>query len=119
MIDADIAQVWQSAAARSEVLFDRRQGRTNLLLLKGVEAGYDNRTVLHGIDLRLDEGEVVALLGTNGAGKSTLLKSISGIVEADRGAIVLDGRDITHAPPTRSLRSASSRCPVARACSDR
>jgi branched-chain amino acid transport system ATP-binding protein len=99
VIDGDIAQVWQSAAARSSVLYDRRQGTTNLLLLKGVEAGYDNRTVLHGIDLHLDEGEVVALLGTNGAGKSTLLKSISGIVEADRGAIVLDGRDITHAPP--------------------
>jgi branched-chain amino acid transport system ATP-binding protein len=99
VIDGDIAQVWQSAAARSEVLFDRRQGNTNLLLLRGVEAGYDNRTVLHGIDLHLDEGEVVALLGTNGAGKSTLLKAISGIVEADRGAIVLDGRDITHAPP--------------------
>ncbi len=99
VIDDDIAQVWQSAAARSEVLFDRRQGATNLLLLRGVEAGYDNRTVLHGVDLRLDEGEIVALLGTNGAGKSTLLKSISGIVEADRGAIVLDGRDITHAPP--------------------
>jgi ABC-type branched-subunit amino acid transport system ATPase component/MFS family permease len=99
VIDDDIAQVWQSAAARSEVLYDRRQGATSLLLLKGVEAGYENRTVLHGIDLHLDEGEVVALLGTNGAGKSTLLKSISGIVEADRGAIVLDGRDITHAPP--------------------
>ncbi len=99
VIDDDIAQVWRSAAARSEVLFDRRQGNTNLLLLRGVEAGYGNRTVLHGIDLRLDEGEVVALLGTNGAGKSTLLKAISGIVEADRGAIVLDGRDITHAPP--------------------
>ena len=99
VIDDDIAQVWQSAAARSEVLYERRQGTTNLLLLRGVEAGYDNRTVLHGIDLHLDEGEVVALLGTNGAGKSTLLKSISGIVEADRGAIVLDGRDITHAPP--------------------
>ena len=99
VIDDDIAQVWHSAAARSSVLYDRRQGTTNLLLLRGVEAGYDHRTVLHGIDLRLDEGEVVALLGTNGAGKSTLLKSISGIVEADRGAIVLDGRDITHAPP--------------------
>jgi ABC-type branched-subunit amino acid transport system ATPase component/predicted MFS family arabinose efflux permease len=99
VIDDDIAQVWQSAAARSEVLYDRRQGHTSLLLLKGVEAGYENRTVLHGIDLRLNEGEIVALLGTNGAGKSTLLKSISGIVEADRGAIVLDGRDITHAPP--------------------
>jgi ABC-type branched-subunit amino acid transport system ATPase component len=55
--------------------------------------------VLHGVDMELDEGEIVALLGTNGAGKSTLLKAISGVVEADRGAIVLDGRDITHAPP--------------------
>lgn len=99
VIDGDIAQVWQSAAARAEVLYERRQGRTNLLLLRGVEAGYDDRTVLHGVDLHLDEGEVVALLGTNGAGKSTLLKAISGIVEADRGAIVFDGRDITHAPP--------------------
>jgi len=99
VIDDDIAQVWQSAAARSEVLYDRRQGKTSLLLLKGVQAGYENRTVLHDVDLRLDEGEIIALLGTNGAGKSTLLKSISGIVEADRGAIVLDGRDITHAPP--------------------
>jgi branched-chain amino acid transport system ATP-binding protein len=99
VIDDDIAQVWQSAAARSAVLNERRNGTTNLLLLRGVEAGYEHRTVLHGIDMQLDEGEVVALLGTNGAGKSTLLKSISGIVEADRGAIVLDGRDITHAPP--------------------
>ena len=99
VIDDDIVQVWQSAAARSEVLYDRRQGTTNLLLLKGVEAGYDNRMVLQGIDLHLDDGEVVALHGTNGAGNSTLLKAISGIVEADRGAIVLDGRDITHAPP--------------------
>ena len=95
----DIAQVWQSAAARSEVLFDRRQGRAKLLLVRGVHAGYDGRPVLKGIDLELDEGEIVALLGTNGAGKSTLLKSISGVVEADRGAIIFDGRDITHVPP--------------------
>jgi len=41
----------------------------------------------------------VALLGTNGAGKSTLLRTISGTLEADRGAVIFDGRDITHAPP--------------------
>ena len=99
VIDGDIAQVWQSAAARAEVLYERRQGKTSLLLLRGVVSGYDDRRVLHGVDLHLDEGEIVALLGTNGAGKSTLLKTISGIVEADRGAIVFDGRDITHAPP--------------------
>ena len=98
-IDADIAQVWRAAAARSEALYQRRQGQTDLLLVRGVDAGYDGRQVLFGVDIDIKEGEIVALLGTNGAGKSTLLKSISGVVEADRGAVVLDGRDITHAPP--------------------
>ncbi|MEN9803622.1 MAG: hypothetical protein RIS41_469 [Actinomycetota bacterium] len=95
----DIGQVWQSAAARSEALYERRHGRSKLLVLRGVRSGYDGVEILHGIDLDLDEGEIVALLGTNGAGKSTLLKTISGIVEADRGAVIFDGRDITHAPP--------------------
>ncbi|HEX4980155.1 MAG TPA: MFS transporter [Ilumatobacteraceae bacterium] len=99
IIDADVAQVWGAAAARSEALYERRQGRSDLLLVRGLEAGYGGRTIIRGVDLDLREGEIVALLGTNGAGKSTLLKSISGVVEADRGAVVLDGRDITHAPP--------------------
>lgn len=95
----DIGQVWQSAAARSEALYDRRQGQAKLLLLRGVHSGYDGRMVLQGIELDMEEGEIVALLGTNGAGKSTLLRTISGTVEADRGAVIFDGRDITHAPP--------------------
>ena len=99
VIDADIAQVWRAAAARSEALYQRRQGHSDLLLVRGADAGYDGRQVLFGVDIDIKEGEIVALLGTNGAGKSTLLKVISGVVEADRGAVVLDGRDITHAPP--------------------
>jgi branched-chain amino acid transport system ATP-binding protein len=99
VIDADIAQVWRAAAARSEALYQRRQGESDLLLVRGIDAGYGGRQVLFGVDIDIKEGEIVALLGTNGAGKSTLLKSISGVVEADRGAVVLDGRDITHAPP--------------------
>jgi len=99
VIMEDIEQVWQSAAARSEAIYERRHGRSKLLLLRSVHAGYDGRMVIQGVDLDFDEGEIVALLGTNGAGKSTLLKSISGTVEADRGAIIFDGRDITHAPP--------------------
>ncbi|HEX3090350.1 MAG TPA: ATP-binding cassette domain-containing protein, partial [Ilumatobacteraceae bacterium] len=99
VIDADIAQVWRAAAARSEALYQRRQGQSDLLLVRGVDAGYGGRQVLFGVDIEIKEGEIVALLGTNGAGKSTLLKAISGVVEADRGAVVLDGRDITHAPP--------------------
>ena len=99
VIDGDIAQVWRAAAARSEALYQRRHGQSDLLLVRGLNAGYDGRQVLFGVEIDVKEGEIVALLGTNGAGKSTLLKAISGVVEADRGAVVLDGRDITHAPP--------------------
>jgi branched-chain amino acid transport system ATP-binding protein len=99
VIDADIAQVWQATAARSEALYHRRQGRADLLLVRNLAAGYQQRQVLFDVDIDVKEGEIVALLGTNGAGKSTLLKAISGVVEADRGAVVLDGRDVTHAPP--------------------
>ena len=55
--------------------------------------------VLFDVDMEVDEGTCVALLGTNGAGKSTLLKAISGVVEADRGTVIFDGREMTHAPP--------------------
>ena len=74
-------------------------GRSPLLTVRNLDVAYGDVQVLFGVDLEVDEGEIVALLGTNGAGKSTLLKAISGVVEADRGAVLLDGREITHAPP--------------------
>ncbi|HAS11920.1 MAG TPA: hypothetical protein DCS55_15600 [Acidimicrobiaceae bacterium] len=98
-IASDILQVWKAAAARSEALLERRAGRSKLLLIRDVEVSYGNVQVLFGVDLEVGEGEIVALLGTNGAGKSTLLNAISGVTEAHRGAIIFDGRDITHAPP--------------------
>src|SRR3954454_7211812 len=98
-INGDITDVWKGAAARSEVLFERRQGRSNLLLVRGLDVSYGSVQVLFDINIEIVEGTCVALLGTNGAGKSTLLKAISGVVEADRGAVIFDGREITHAPP--------------------
>jgi len=95
----DIAQVWKTTAARSEVAHLRRQGEVKLLLARGVDVHYDNVQVLFGVDLEVDEGEIVALLGTNGAGKSTLLRAMSGLVQASAGAVVFDGRDMTHTPP--------------------
>tara|TARA_X000000368_G_scaffold143600_1_gene113181 strand:- start:2783 stop:5656 length:2874 start_codon:yes stop_codon:yes gene_type:complete len=95
----DIEQVRSSARARSEAAMARKKGEAKLLLTRNVQVSYDKVQVLFGIDIDVAEGEIVALLGTNGAGKSTLLKAISGVTEADRGTIVLDGRDITHAPP--------------------
>jgi branched-chain amino acid transport system ATP-binding protein len=99
VIDRDILQVRTLAAARSEVLFARRQGLAKLLLVRALNVSYGQVQVLFDVDLEVDEGEIIALLGTNGAGKSTLLKAICGVVEADKGAVIFDGRDITHAPP--------------------
>ncbi len=99
LVEADMAQVWHTAAARSEVAHERLMGRQKLLLVRGLEVSYGDLQVLFGVDLEVDEGEIIALLGTNGAGKSTLLKAIAGVVQPDRGAVIFDGRDSTHAPP--------------------
>jgi ABC-type branched-subunit amino acid transport system ATPase component len=72
-------------------------GTDPILVCEGVQVAYDKVKVLFGVDLTLQRGEIVALLGTNGAGKSTLLKAISGLVDPAGGRIVFDGRDITHA----------------------
>ena len=98
-LNQDILQVWTMAAARSEVLYERRQGRVKLVLCRQLQVYYGNVQVLFDVDFAVHQGETVALLGTNGAGKSTLLKAICGVVEADKGAVIFDGRDITHAPP--------------------
>ena len=76
-----------------------RKGEVKLLLVRNVDVSYDDVQVLFNVNFEIDEGEIVALLGTNGAGKSTLLKAIAGVVPADGGAIVFDGRDATYAPP--------------------
>jgi ABC-type branched-subunit amino acid transport system ATPase component/predicted MFS family arabinose efflux permease len=99
VIDDDIAQVWNSAATRAQMLEDRAEGKIPLLSVRNVQVAYGDVRILFGVDLDVDEGEIIALLGTNGAGKSTLLKAISGVAIADRGAVVFDGQDITHAPP--------------------
>jgi len=99
VVRRDIADVWASSAARSKALLDREEGRANLLVVHDLNVSYGPVQVLFDVSLDVPEGEVVALLGTNGAGKSTLLRAISGVTEADFGAVILDGRDITHAPP--------------------
>ncbi|MBA2325590.1 MAG: MFS transporter [Actinobacteria bacterium] len=99
LVKADMQRVWTAAAAQSEAAYHRRQGESKLLIVRDVDVDYDGVQVLFGVDFEVDEGEIIALLGTNGAGKSTLLKSISGLVEASGGAIIFDGRDMTHTPP--------------------
>jgi len=72
-----------------------------LLEVERVRAGYGDGDVLHGIDLVVPEGGVVALLGPNGAGKSTLLRTIAGFVRPRSGAVRLDGLPLDgHDPST-------------------
>src|SRR3954447_5052036 len=75
------------------------QGDRPLLTCRGIDVAYDKVQVLFGVDLDVQAGEIVALLGTNGAGKSTMLKAISGLVHPVAGRIEFDGRDITSFTP--------------------
>ena len=69
-----------------------------MLVAQGLRKSYRARSVVRDFGLTLDAGEVVGLLGPNGAGKTTCFYMIVGLVPADAGQIVLDGRDITGEP---------------------
>ncbi|MHC4600865.1 MAG: ABC transporter ATP-binding protein [Planctomycetota bacterium] len=69
-----------------------------MLELRDLHTAYGRVEVLHGINLKVHEGEIVTLIGANGAGKSTVLNTISGIVRATAGEILFQGRDISNVP---------------------
>ena len=69
-----------------------------MLVAQGLRKAYRQREVVRDFGLTLDAGEVVGLLGPNGAGKTTCFYMIVGLVPADAGTIVLDGKDITSEP---------------------
>ena len=69
-----------------------------LLAIRGLRAAYGKIEALKGVDLEINPGEIVALIGANGAGKSTLMMTIFGNPRAREGRIVFAGRDITQLP---------------------
>ncbi|MEM0949970.1 MAG: ATP-binding cassette domain-containing protein [Pseudomonadota bacterium] len=71
----------------------------SILKLAGVEKSFGAVQVLHGVDLTVEPGEVVGLVGDNGAGKSTLMKSITGVYTTDKGSVTFDGVDVTELDP--------------------
>ena len=71
-----------------------RKSKGMLLRVEDLRVKYGNVEVLHGVNLDVDQGEIVAILGANGAGKSTTLLSISGLVKATAGAIYLENNEI-------------------------
>jgi branched-chain amino acid transport system ATP-binding protein len=87
---------------------------TPLLSVRGVHAYYGRVAALKGVDLDVNAGEIVTMIGANGAGKSTLIMTICGKPHASEGAIVFDGRDITKLPTHEIARLKLAQSPEGR-----
>ncbi len=85
-----------------------------LLDIRGLRSGYGRVQVLHGVDLQVGAGEIVALLGSNGAGKSTLNNTVCGLVPATGGSVHFDGRELTGAPCREVVRAGLIQVPEGR-----
>jgi ABC-type branched-subunit amino acid transport system ATPase component len=90
-------------------------GRLPMLAARKIDFSYGHVQVLFGVDFTVDDGEMVALLGTNGAGKSTLLKVVSGIGLPTAGTVRYRGADITYLDAERRLRLGITQVPGGRA----
>jgi len=82
-----------------------------MLSVSGVNTYYGNIQALRGVDVTVDEGEIVTLIGANGAGKSTLLMTICGNPRGSSGTVVFDGEDITHRPTHQIIGSGIAQAP--------
>jgi branched-chain amino acid transport system ATP-binding protein len=87
---------------------------TPLLAIRGITTMYGNITALRGVDLDVNQGEIVTLIGANGAGKSTLMMTIFGNPRASQGQILFEGRDITRLPTHEIARLDIAQAPEGR-----
>jgi branched-chain amino acid transport system ATP-binding protein len=87
---------------------------TPLLTVRGVKAFYGRVMALRGVDIDVNEGEIVTLIGANGAGKSTLMMTVCGNPRAREGTIQFAGRDITHMPTHEIARLKLAQAPEGR-----
>ena len=85
-----------------------------MLSITGVHAFYGHIEALRGVDVEVNHGEIVTLIGANGAGKSTLLMTICGNPRAAKGRIVFNGKDISAKPTHEIIRSGIAQAPEGR-----
>lgn len=85
-----------------------------ILELRNIRASYGSIEVLHGVNLSIGRGEVVALLGPNGAGKSTMIKVVSGLLRPTSGQLIVGGRDVTGAAANALARAGLCTIPEGR-----
>lgn len=86
-----------------------------LLKVSGVETYYGNIAAIKGVDIEVEQGSIVSILGANGAGKSTLMKTIDGMVKPKKGKIEFLGKDITKLRPDQIIRKGIAFVPEGRA----
>ncbi|KAB2891255.1 MAG: ABC transporter ATP-binding protein [Desulfobulbaceae bacterium] len=85
-----------------------------MLKLENIQAGYGNILAIKDVDIEINEGEIITLIGANGAGKSTTLMTISGVVPARSGRILFNGREIQKAEPDEIVRMGICQVPEGR-----
>lgn len=85
-----------------------------ILSLRNIETFYGPIMAIRGVSLDVEEGSIVTVLGANGAGKSTILKTISGIMDAQKGKVSFEGKNITNMDPARVVKRGISQVPEGR-----
>lgn len=85
-----------------------------MLEIKDLEVFYGMIQAIKGVSFEVNEGEVIALIGANGAGKTTILHTITGLLEAKRGTVIFDGKDITKIPAHRIVSMGMAHVPEGR-----
>jgi branched-chain amino acid transport system ATP-binding protein len=85
-----------------------------MLQVEKLRAGYGKVQVLHGLDLRVEAGQLVTLIGSNGAGKTTTLRALSGMIRPESGSILLDGQEIAGLPSHAITRRGLAHSPEGR-----
>jgi branched-chain amino acid transport system ATP-binding protein len=85
-----------------------------LLQVDAIDAFYGDFQALYGVSLRIEAGQVVAIIGANGAGKSTLLRTIAGLMHPRRGRIRFDGQDVTQLPAFKAVKRGIALVPEGR-----
>ena len=85
-----------------------------LLEIKDLEVNYGVIKAIKGVSFDVNEGEIIALIGANGAGKTTILHTITGLIQAKKGSIVFDGKELTKTPPHKIVSMVMSHFPEVR-----
>lgn len=85
-----------------------------LFEIKDLEVNYGVIKAIKGVSFDVNEGEIIALIGANGAGKTTILHTITGLIQAKKGSIVFDGKELTKTPPHKIVSMGMAHVPEGR-----